>query len=208
MPDAPSSSEKEFESKADTRSCCCCSELTRSNAFCLLASIPGLRPSGTVMLKEFSPGFPPYFSRRKSNTYNQGTARAKSKRPERSFPLFLLRVLLNIIGRTLFYISFIICHFIYGLIDCICSICFCGLSVDSPSISCQMSRTAKITNIPTIIHSRSRCVRRSKNAFTFALLLLIQMRGMSSILLAVIGSEVFVFNDVESLDQEPLRIII
>ena len=72
----------------------------------------------------------------------------------------------------------------------------------------QMSRTAKITNIPTIIHSRSRCVRRSKNAFTFALLLLIQMRGMSSILLAVIGSEVFVFNDVESLDQEPLRIII
>ena len=31
---------------------------------------------------------------------------------------------------------------------------------------------------------------------------------MSSILLAVIGSEVFVFNDVESLDQEPLRIII
>lgn len=66
----------------------------------------------------------------------------------------------------------------------------------------------KITNIPTIIHSRSRCVRRSKNAFTFALLLLIQMRGMSSILLAVIGSEVFVFNDVESLDQEPLRIII
>ena len=35
-----------------------------------------------------------------------------------------------------------------------------------------------------------------------------QWRGMSSILLAVIGSEVFVFNDVESLDQEPLRIII